>query len=291
VPYPNFLCVGAQKAGTSWLYLALLQHPDVWMPPVKELHFFNTLYDEADVKWTQNAIRRLAKETLQAYLKKTPLYLIDYAFLEYTASIASGELFTEEWYQKVFSWHGAKHKLRGEFTPAYLSLPAEGISYVGRLIEDVKIIVIVRDPLERILSHIRMIVAGLKKHKLETGIWNQALADPAVKLRGDYKQFLPLWQQGLPADRILFVPYGDIATDPKGLIARIEAFLGLRPFSDYENLGVVVHKTPLIIIPPAIVENQRRNAVVQREFISDFLGADFAKRMASPKREPISTAA
>ncbi len=38
---PDFLCVGAQKAGTSWLYQQLEPHPDFWMPPVKELHYFD----------------------------------------------------------------------------------------------------------------------------------------------------------------------------------------------------------------------------------------------------------
>jgi hypothetical protein len=40
---PDFLCVGAQKAGTSWLYHQLTLHPDFWMPPIKELHYFDTL--------------------------------------------------------------------------------------------------------------------------------------------------------------------------------------------------------------------------------------------------------
>src|SRR5438046_9791001 len=42
-PSPDFLCVGAQKAGTSWLYRQLEPHPDFWMPPVKELHYLNQL--------------------------------------------------------------------------------------------------------------------------------------------------------------------------------------------------------------------------------------------------------
>src|SRR5438094_376898 len=37
---PDFLCVGAHKGGTTWLYQQLDSHPDFWMPPVKELHYF-----------------------------------------------------------------------------------------------------------------------------------------------------------------------------------------------------------------------------------------------------------
>ena len=38
---PTFLGIGAQKAGTTWLYKKLVQHPEIWIPPKKELHFFD----------------------------------------------------------------------------------------------------------------------------------------------------------------------------------------------------------------------------------------------------------
>ena len=37
---PHFLCIGAQKAGTTWLYHNLRSHPAVWMPPLKEIFYF-----------------------------------------------------------------------------------------------------------------------------------------------------------------------------------------------------------------------------------------------------------
>ncbi|MEL6552370.1 MAG: sulfotransferase [Cyanobacteria bacterium J06621_11] len=37
---PNFIIVGAQKAGTTWLAHMLRQHPGIFMPP-QEVHFFN----------------------------------------------------------------------------------------------------------------------------------------------------------------------------------------------------------------------------------------------------------
>jgi len=39
-PFPNFFVVGAPKAGTTALYSCLKQHPDIYMSPVKEPHFF-----------------------------------------------------------------------------------------------------------------------------------------------------------------------------------------------------------------------------------------------------------
>lgn len=40
-PFVNFVVVGVQKAGTSALFHFLAQHPQVAMPTVKELHFFD----------------------------------------------------------------------------------------------------------------------------------------------------------------------------------------------------------------------------------------------------------
>ncbi len=36
--YPDFLGIGAQKSGTTWLHDKLWRHPQVWLPPIKELH-------------------------------------------------------------------------------------------------------------------------------------------------------------------------------------------------------------------------------------------------------------
>jgi hypothetical protein len=41
VPKVNFMCVGAQKSGTTSLHDILKQHPDVYLPRVKETHFFD----------------------------------------------------------------------------------------------------------------------------------------------------------------------------------------------------------------------------------------------------------
>src|SRR5215216_4971009 len=43
---PNFFIVGAQKAGTTSLYHYLNQHPQVYMSPHKEPHFFEGMHSE-----------------------------------------------------------------------------------------------------------------------------------------------------------------------------------------------------------------------------------------------------
>ncbi len=43
---PNFLVIGAPRAGTTWIHHNLRQHPDIYMPGRKELHFFDRHYDK-----------------------------------------------------------------------------------------------------------------------------------------------------------------------------------------------------------------------------------------------------
>jgi hypothetical protein len=42
---PNFLYVGPDKAGSSWLHETLMKHPDVYLTPAKDLYFFDRYYD------------------------------------------------------------------------------------------------------------------------------------------------------------------------------------------------------------------------------------------------------
>ena len=42
---PNFMYVGPDKAGSSWLHETLVKHPDVYMTPAKDLYFFDRYYE------------------------------------------------------------------------------------------------------------------------------------------------------------------------------------------------------------------------------------------------------
>ena len=67
---PNFLVVGAQRAGTTWMHDRLRRHPDVFMPSVKELHFFNrkgsnleTTDETKDLDWYEYHFRNAENES------------------------------------------------------------------------------------------------------------------------------------------------------------------------------------------------------------------------------------
>ena len=66
--FPDFLCIGAQKAGTTWLYDNLKKHPDLGLPDVKELHYF----DSRERILNHNLLRRLLRpHSVPFWLKKS----------------------------------------------------------------------------------------------------------------------------------------------------------------------------------------------------------------------------
>jgi hypothetical protein len=42
---PNFVYIGPDKAGSSWLHEVLIRHPQVFLSPAKDLYFFDRYYD------------------------------------------------------------------------------------------------------------------------------------------------------------------------------------------------------------------------------------------------------
>lgn len=50
---PSFIGIGAQRAGTTWLHECLKEHPEVFLPDEKEIHFFDRFYENG-FQWYLN---------------------------------------------------------------------------------------------------------------------------------------------------------------------------------------------------------------------------------------------
>jgi hypothetical protein len=69
---PNFLYIGPDKAGSSWLHDVLSEHPDIFMTPAKDLYFFDRYFDKG-VDWyahhfTRAGDQAIVGEVCQDYL-------------------------------------------------------------------------------------------------------------------------------------------------------------------------------------------------------------------------------
>ena len=271
---PGFLCIGAQKAGTSWLWTQLKQHPDIWMPPIKELHFFDHNYCPENRSWTtwhiQTHVLSCIKWHISVYDKP------DFAYLHYLAGLAKDKMFTEAWYKRAFMRPVARGKLLGDITPEYSTLPQEGVEYVKQYLGEIKIIYIIRDPMDRALSQMRM---NLQSKGDLAQLNLQELMDmaniPAIENRGNYATYIPRWLSVFDASSIKFVPFGLIKKEPDSLILEITRFLGLEDWGGYKALTQPVYSTQEVAIPDEALPHLRELCQPQYEFLNSQFGQEF----------------
>lgn len=61
VKIPNFLLVGSTKAATTWLYQCLQEHPEIYVPSLKEVNYFSRRYDRG-AKWYLSFFKEIKAE-------------------------------------------------------------------------------------------------------------------------------------------------------------------------------------------------------------------------------------
>lgn len=276
---PSFLVIGAQKAGTSWLWVQLRKNPSIWLPPIKELHFFDHLHMPENRQWTTGHIRKGALEKLKWQINSNPK-AIDYSFIEYLSRLAYKNMFTETWYCEAFDRPGAKNKILGDITPEYSTIPEEGIQYLKSFLPaNLKLIYIIRDPISRALSQLRMNIErrNLSINKLSMKEWSELTNDKAINNRGDYATYIPRWDKYFTNEQILYIPYKSLSISPEKTIETIENFIGADNFKGYRDLSSKVHVTKKIEIPNHVSEELTNRFSEQYDFLNHRFDEEFLK--------------
>lgn len=133
VKLPNFLIVGAAKAGTTSLYYYLKQHPEVYMSPVKEPRFITA-------QFLKFPLRGIKDDKRENNIIKS---------------------FTE--YKKLFE-NINNEKALGEASADNLYFYEDAIKYIKDYLGNIKIIIILRNPIERTFSSYQMLVKSIREY-------------------------------------------------------------------------------------------------------------------------------
>jgi len=234
---PHFLGIGVVRGGTTWLWKQLGQHPDVWMTPVKELNYFTRRHPIMVAAATGDAPQAEGQPNLfvESLKRFTPAKIAHY-LRTYSPRSALWRLrfyrgdLGPEWYRSLFDAAGGR--LTGDVTPHYSGLGEEGVREIAATLPDVRIVLILRDPVDRDWSHaVHYLTTSLGRERddLTTDDILGHVHDPSARSRGDYVPMLERWRRHIPADRFKVVFFEDIHTRPVELIHEIQAFLGLAP--------------------------------------------------------------
>ena len=180
--------------------------------------------------------------------------------------------FTDEWYEHIFSPAGGR--VKGEFTPAYCAIGEEGVAHVRRLMPDVKLIYMIRDPYARAMSSLRMLLERDRRRKRTPA---ELAAQPVFVKKGDYASNIPAWEAAFDPAQILYIPFGRVKSDPLGVLRDVEAYLGLEPFDQYPMVTEKVNATgkKKVVIPGEVSDHIRTMTEPQYPFLAERFGEAF----------------
>lgn len=214
----NLFIVGAMKAGTTFFTEILSQHPQVYLSPIKEPHYFiNSL--------PENLYEPSRFFSVENYFAK-----------DYPGPLHIAKVEKLDHYQKLFSMASEAHLYRAEASTAYLHAP-ESAGLIHEYNPNAKIIILLREPLKRAFSHYNM-DKGLGRVKKE---FDTLITEEIVKYNNaslPWNSYLgmsfymnPIQKYRSLFDNVLVVNFEDLTKDKKKTLKLVSDFLNISEFT------------------------------------------------------------
>lgn len=211
--------LGAQRAGTTWLATYFYEHPEIFIPLIKELHFFDrsiSYVDAADAdrimlrsllvmcaKIDKAGARKLNKDDAQRILEMA----------HRVKMIAD----PDHYIRYLLAESGARRTMC-EITPDYSDLDSAAFETMAKIHSRVRFFFVMRNPIDRIYSQVRYSFSGIT---LE-----QALEHPHFIRRSNYARTLTELLAVVPRERVFIEFYERLFTD--SALARLCEFAEIR---------------------------------------------------------------
>jgi hypothetical protein len=245
---PSFVCIGAQKAGTTWLYANLKSHPDIHLTPLKEVHYFDEVYQKVKTglyhritakeglsKWMwRGTIRRSFK---RAYYDKSLMefsWFLRFYFFRRSFS----------WYRKLFDC--PPDKISGDITPDYCILDQDTIASIKEYFPRLKILYIIRNPVDRAWSALKMRYVKRRDYALDD--IDRALVDDYYDKFYEFNDVcrtLTNWTAFFTGEQFKVSFYDELLEKPADFYNNILTYLGVDsvgPESDDQKDDMLHHK-------------------------------------------------
>ena len=250
-------CIGAQKAGTSWLYSWLSTHPECHMP-VKEVHYFDAVIDpkraEAVIKrrnaTAERVKARAEKIKLRALARKSQkspeqvTVINDHTALLERSTTNSGD---DSDYLAFLLKDSDPKPVIGDITPSYATLSRNEFARMNQLSQNSRFLYLMRDPIDRLWSEIRM--SGLKTAKRVTSGKGKGQVETSDELytrrcfrqldaaiaegpltgphRSNYMSTLSELAAAVPEDKFMTMFFEDMFEQAS--VDKVCAFIGIAP--------------------------------------------------------------
>jgi hypothetical protein len=258
--------VGATKAGTSWLYEWLAGHDDVHFRGVKEVHYFNSFERER----VENRRAELAQSRARMLKRGAPQERIDdFAACERLFEAPENPVAYAEY---LMEGRGAASVV-GDVTPAYGLLSVDRLKSMAAL-GNTRFLYILRDPVARLWSHVRMIARRREPDGSVTAeragrILKRTLRgdEGHIAERSDYRRTFRRLEAAVPGPKRLVVFFEELISGQ--VTDEVCAFLGIAPRAP---LARVVHGGRALDMTPMQAADARAYLAEQYEFVENAMG-------------------
>lgn len=223
----DYIIIGAQKAGTSWITDRFRELSDFEFMPIKEIHHFNRKYQDS-ISFPTKFKDRLKHKR---WVKKVFIYLLVKIFKTgFSFSWIINLLFKDyddEWYINFFK---PMKKIKGDNTPCYSILHLEDIQKMKLLAPNAKIIFCLRNPIDRIWSSYRFDLTHkfTKKNDGETEMqfFERIALGNFSKDRTNYLETIKRYKSVYGENQMLVTYYDKLKENPKEFLTEIVDFVG-----------------------------------------------------------------
>ena len=228
---PDFICAGMPKAGTTWLFEQVFHHPDFWMSPIKEYHFFDTDFPKS----TLVDFIRESRENPHVLNRRRgrmghpQLTDRDQRSFDDILSCSSNGTDLDE-YARLFREKNGQ--LSGDITPGYCVLDDLAIARIAKAFPKLKIIFLIRDPVARSWSRMAMRDRrhGFLADKFDDLVRFQAsLVNSGSTVAGFQSEIFSRWKAHFPEAQIRHFFFDELEVSPKKTRRKILSFLGADP--------------------------------------------------------------
>lgn len=221
-----FVCIGAQKSGTTWLARMLQNHPEIFLTPVKEIHYFDHRYGLTEHLSNKKRRSRYRKYHQRMWTQWT-------RFGEHRRQWAwyrdyMGSPIDDAWYARLFAHRGSA-RFAGEVTPEYAILGPKGLAHIRRLAPDARVLFIMRNPVERTWSQVlhQCRARGLDANRQSLEQIVAMLDEPRFKELGDYTATLDDMGAVFQRAQTLSLFYEDMHADRLAALSQVCRFIGI----------------------------------------------------------------
>lgn len=189
----DFIGIGTAKSGTSWLFYALGQHPEICLSEPKDISYFNHL-DHPKI------LTKSGNPTLVNKNHTKPF----------------------SWYKRHFR-HCPEKTVRGEFSPFYL-FDEKAPNLIKQFFPKVKLLVCLRNPIDRAYSFFwsRTVYTKTEHRTFEKAIHE----NKSYMEQGLYHKYLNRYLQYFDKDQIMVVLFEDFLNQSEDEVIKVLKFLG-----------------------------------------------------------------